>query len=117
MDYIPKKGFAELNEFFEGFSMCWNSLIKHTMEFLAEFHDESSIVLDSMDMHTFYPESLKKAVHTMRKVINATGSLPGDSRANIIELQLAYSLRRLEMDMQPGAGVGHGLISILEISK
>jgi len=54
---------------------------------------------------------------TMKKVINATGLLPGDTRANIIEPQLAYALRKLEMDMQPGFGVGHGLIGILEICK
>lgn len=41
----------------------------------------------------------------------------GDSRANIIEPQLAYALRRLEMDMQPGWGVGHGLVAVLEINK
>ncbi len=117
IDYIPKQGFHELNEFFEGFSMCWNSLVKHTMEFLSEFHEQASIVFDSVDIHTFYPESLKNAVQMMRKVVNATGGLPGDSRANIIEPQLAFALRKLEMDLQPGLGVGHGLISILEINK
>jgi SAM-dependent methyltransferase len=117
IDYIPRKGFTDLNEFFEGFSMCWNSLVKHTMEFLEEYQEDDSVLFNSVDIHTFYPESLKTAVQTMRKVINATGNLPGDARANIIELQLAYALRRLEMDMQPGLGVGHGMISILEVTR
>jgi hypothetical protein len=57
------------------------------------------------------------AVETMQRVVNTTGGLPGDSRANIIEPQLAYALRRLEMELQSGAGTGHGLVGILKINK
>lgn len=118
VDYIPKQGFSKLNKFFEGFSICWNTLVKQTMEFLSEYREETTEEKDFMeDLYTFYPGPLKKAVTIMKRVINATGNLPGDSRANIIEPQLAYALRRLEMDMQPGWGVGHGLVSILEINK
>ncbi len=117
IDYFPKKGFDRLNSFFEGFSMCWNRLVEHTMEFLADFDGETETDNGISDLYTFYPEPLKNAVKTMKKVINATGLLPGDTRANIIEPQLAYALRKLEMDMQPGFGVGHGLIGILEIRK
>jgi hypothetical protein len=53
----------------------------------------------------------------MQRVVNTTGGLPGDSRANIIEPQLAYALRRLEMELQSGAGTGHGLVGILKINK
>lgn len=117
IDYMPREGFVELNKFFEGFSMCWNTLLKHVMEFLSELqsglYDESG----KTDMCTFYPEPLKNAVRVMAKVITSTGDLPGDARANIIEPQLAYALRRLEMDMQPGSGVGHGLVAVLEIQK
>jgi hypothetical protein len=45
------------------------------------------------------------------------GDLPGDSRANIIEPQLAYALRKLEMELQTGDGVGHGLVGVFEIKK
>lgn len=117
IDYIPRQGFTNLNRFFEGFSMCWNTLIKQTMKFLSEYHEDSDKDKGFMDIYTFYPEPLKAAVKTMKSVIGSTGNLPGDSRANIIEPQLAYALRRLEMDMQPGAGIGHGLVSILEINK
>ncbi|MEJ2696845.1 MAG: class I SAM-dependent methyltransferase [Candidatus Sulfobium sp.] len=116
IDYSPKKGFAELNVFFEGFAMCWNTLVRRTMEFLSEFDDTSSEGGGlNLQMYTFYPEALKQAVKIMKKVIEATGGLPGDTRANIIEPQLAYALRRLEMEMQPGAGVGHGFVGIVEI--
>ena len=53
----------------------------------------------------------------MEKVITSTGDLPGDSRANIIEPQLAYALRKLEMELQTGNGVGHGLVGVFEIKK
>ena len=117
IDYFPRKGFERLNAFFNGFSMCWNTLVRHTMEFLSEFGNGSADLRTIEERCTFYPEPLRNAVLTMKNVIEATGLLPGDTRANIIEPQLAYALRKLEMDMQPGAGVGHGLGAILEIAK
>lgn len=118
LDYMPKRGFDGLNRFFEGFAQSWNNLVRHTMEFLSEFQSDSAAARDELfGLYTFYPEPLKVAVQTMKKVIASTGDLPGDARANIIEPQLAYALRRLEMDMQPGFGVGHGFVGILEINK
>jgi SAM-dependent methyltransferase len=117
VDYIPKKGFDELNRFFEGFCMCWNTLVKHTMEFLAEYPDNPETDGDTLSTYVFYPDALKETIVTMKKVIYSTGKLPGDARANIIEPQLAYALRKLEMDLQPGSGVGHGLGAVLEIIK
>jgi len=55
-------------------------------------------------------------VQTMQRVVSNTGDLPGDSRANIIEPQLAYALRKLEMELQVGAGTGHGYVGILKIN-
>jgi SAM-dependent methyltransferase len=117
IDYISKKGFPRLNHFFEGFAMCWNTLIKHTIDFLSGFQKNALLKEDLSEVYMFYPQALKNAVQTMQNVINATGKLPGDSRANIIEPQLAYALRKLEMEMQPGLGIGHGLVGILEINK
>jgi SAM-dependent methyltransferase len=117
IDYVPKKGYTNLNHFFEGFSMCWNRLVKHTIDFLSNFQKGAMKENNLSEMYTFYPEPLKNAVKTIKNVIMATGTLPGDSRANIIEPQLAYALRKLEMDMQSGLGIGHGLVGILEIKK
>lgn len=117
IDYVPQKGYSNLNHFFEGFSMCWNRLIKHTIDFLSNFQKGTLKENNLSEFCTFYPEPLKNAVKTIKNVIMATGTLPGDSRANIIEPQLAYALRKLEMDMQSGAGIGHGLVGILEIKK
>lgn len=115
VDYVPRHGYDELNRFFEKFSMSWNTLVKHTVEFLDEYGEISGKTEHLPDQCQFYPESLRAAVKTMQRVVHTTGNLPGDSRANIIEPQLAYALRRLEMDMQSGTGTGHGLVGILKI--
>jgi hypothetical protein len=117
VDYMPRPGFDRMNKFLEGFAMCWNTLVQHTITFLSDYQGGININDDLSELLNFYPEPLKKAVQTMRQVINTTGELPGDSRANIIEPQLAYSLRKLEMEMQQGLGTGHGLVCILEITK
>jgi SAM-dependent methyltransferase len=117
VDYVPRHGFTELNRFFEKFTMSWNTLVKHTIEFLAEYGQNEGRAGSSVDIYKFYPESLRKAVETMQRVVSTTGDLPGDTRANIIEPQLAYALRRLEMELQSGAGTGHGLVGILKINK
>jgi hypothetical protein len=57
-------------------------------------------------------------MHNIQRVIEGVGWLKwGDVRANVIEPHLGYSLRRLEMDLQPGTGMGHGLVGIFEIRK
>jgi hypothetical protein len=35
----------------------------------------------------------------------------------VIESVLGFALRKLEMELQPGAGMGHGLVGIFEIRK
>ncbi len=117
VDYVPREGFPDLNRFFDKFSSSWNSLVNHTIEFLANFGDERENTECGADIYHFYPEPLKQAVQTMEKVVKSTGNLPGDSRANIIEPQLAYALRKLEIELQTGDGVGHGLVGVFEIKK
>ena len=36
---------------------------------------------------------------------------------NFIEPMLGYCLRKLEMELQPGSGMGHGLVGVFEIRK
>jgi SAM-dependent methyltransferase len=114
VNYIPRAGFAYLNNFFESFFMCCNSLVEHTIAMLAG--------LDAGETKTriepSYPEPLKEAIRSMRGVVEAASMLQyGDPRANIIEPQLGYSLRKLEIDLQPGTGMGHSLVGIFAISK
>ena len=119
IDYVPRKGFDHLNNFFEMFFLSCNTLIKHTIFLLSHYDGETERFDGEADtILPFYPEPLKEAMRTMHRVIEGISWLSwGDVRANVIEPHLGYSLRRLEMDLQPGTGVGHGLVGIFEIRK
>ncbi|MBL7174882.1 MAG: class I SAM-dependent methyltransferase [Desulfobacteraceae bacterium] len=118
VDYVPRKGFEHLNNFFELFFMSCNALVQYTISLLREFDSRSGTLPEAPEVLPFYPEPLKEAMHTMKRVIEGVGWLEWrDVRANIIEPHLGYSLRKLEMDLQPGTGMGHGLVGIFEIRK
>lgn len=115
VDYVPRPGFDHLNNFFESFFMSCNTLVEHTIAMLASQADGGET---GTRVESFYPGSLKEAINTMRLVVEAAGQLHyGDPRANMIEPHLGYSLRKLEMELQTGTGVGHGLIGIFSIEK
>lgn len=114
VDYVPRQGFDHLNNFFEMFFMTCNTLVEHTIAMLAGLEKGET----ATKVEPFYPEPLKDAIHTMRKVVEAAKLLRwGDPRANMIEPHLGYSLRKMEKDLQPSSGVGHSLIGIFEIQK
>lgn len=118
VDYVPRKGYDFLNKFFESFFMASNRLIRHTIELLSGYNSENGGLTTKPEIRPFYPEPLKEAMHSMQRVIEGVGWLPwGDVRANVIEPHLGYSLRKLEMELQPGLGVGHSLCGIFEIQK
>lgn len=117
-DYVPRPGFDHLNSFFESFFMSTNALVNYTITLLVNYDSEKGELGACPEVLPYYPEPLKEAMHTMRKVIEGVGWLPwGDVRANVIEPHLGYSLRKLEMDLQPGAGMGHSLGCVLKITK
>ena len=119
VDYVPRQGFDHLNNFFELFFMSCNALVKYTISLLSEYDSEAGKLRSAPDeVLPFYPDPLKEAMHNMQRVIEGVGWLEwGDVRANVIEPHLAYSLRRLEIALQPGTGMGHGLVGIFEIKK
>lgn len=118
VDYVPRQGFDFLNNFFESFFMASNALVQHTIELLAGYDPEKGKTESSTSIRAFYPDPLKEAMHSMQRVIEGVGWLPwGDVRANVIETHLGYSLRKLEMELQPGTGMGHSLCGIFEICK
>lgn len=114
INYVPRDGFDHLNNFFESFFMCCNTLVEHTIAMLAGLNDGET----ETRIEPFYPAPLKDAINSMRGVVEAASILRfGDPRANIIEPQLGYSLRKMEIDLQPGTGMGHSLVGIFEINK
>jgi len=118
IDHVPRKGFDHLNSFFEMFFMSCNTLVRHTAALLESFDPKTGRVRAAPEVPAYYPEPLKAAMDAMRRVIEGIGWVPwGDVRANVIEPYLGFSLRKLEAELQPGSGVGHGLVGIFEISK
>ena len=115
VDFVPRRGFGHLNNFFESFYMSCNTVVEHTIAMLAGHESGDTL---STRVEPFYPESLKEAIHTMRLVVEAAAQLEfGDPRANMIETHLGFCLRKLEMELQPGNGMGHGLVGVFEINK
>jgi len=118
VDFVPRRGFDHLNNFFEMFFMSCNALVQGTISLLSEYDLEAGTLRKDPEVLPFYPDPLKEALHSMRRVIEGVGWLKwGDARANVIEPQLGYSLRKLEMDLQPGKGMGHGLVGIFKIRR
>lgn len=118
VDHIPRPGFEHLNNFFEMFFMSCNALVEYTISLLSEYDDESGTFSAVPDVLPFYPDPLKESMNSIRRVIEGAGWLKwGDVRANVIESQLGYCLRKMEMDLQTGKGMGHGLVGIFEIQK
>jgi SAM-dependent methyltransferase len=118
VDYVPRPGFDHLNNLFEMLFMCSNALVQHTIHVLSLYDPDKDNLESVPDPLPFYPAPLKEAMASMRRVIEGVGwSKWGDVRSNVIEPQLGYSLRKLEMDLQRGMGMGHGLVGIFEIQK
>jgi len=117
-DYLPRPEYGHLNVFFEMFFMSCNALIDYTITLLSNYDFENGVMQDDPEIQPYYPEPVKKAMRSMHRVIEGVGWVKyGDVRANVIEPQLAYCLRELEMLLQPGTGVGHSLTGIFEIIK
>ncbi|MEJ2037976.1 MAG: class I SAM-dependent methyltransferase [Desulfosarcinaceae bacterium] len=118
LDHIGRPGYDHLNTFFESFYGAANALVRYTTCLLENYDAEKGEFARVQEIKPFYPEPLKEAMRSMERVITGVGWLPwGDVRANVIEPHLGYSLRKLEMEMQPGIGVGHSLCGIFEIIK
>jgi SAM-dependent methyltransferase len=99
--YHPREDCPRLNRFFEDFSRHWNALIRGVMDLGGDREEEVEI-----------PE--------IDKLERITESYPwtddSNYRENVIEPQLGYALRNLEMRLQRGLGTAHGLLAILHIA-
>jgi SAM-dependent methyltransferase len=114
-DYVPRSGFPELNAFFESFQMAWNAVVYAAIEALSRWDDTEWLSRPPPDD---YPATVREYISTIRDVVrNVRWFRMGDPRANVIEPQLGYILRNLEMDFQQGLGTGHGLLAIYRIQK
>jgi len=118
IDYYPRSGFPQINAHLEKLQMCWNTLVRYTIYLLENYDRKTEAFREERQTSDSYPKALVKGMEEMKKVIQGTGWIQtGDARANMIEPHLGYCLRQLEIEMQQGLGVGHGLVAILEITE
>ncbi|MFC2043859.1 class I SAM-dependent methyltransferase [Chloroflexota bacterium] len=108
--YVPKEGFPEVNTYHQKLTDWWNYLITYSKALLEQS------ALPETPLGT--PAVVRRTLSTMKKVVNvATVTRIGTPRASLVEPQLGYCLRELEMGLQKGLGCGHGLVAIFEIVK
>jgi len=98
--YHPQEDFPALNSFFDDFSTQWNALVRGVIESGRDSEREIGM-----------PE-LKKLE---QMVSNVRGIEDSNYRENVLEPQLGYALRNLEMRLQRGMGAAHGLLAILRV--
>ncbi|MFO7907247.1 MAG: hypothetical protein R6U98_31645 [Pirellulaceae bacterium] len=119
IDYMPKPGFEFINDYFEQLQMTWNTLVLY-VDGLMQSYDiqKKTFSSEPPPIPGSYPPALREMMGRMRLVVEGVGWLGlGLPRENIIEPQLGYALRHLEMKLQQGLGCGHGFVGILEVNK
>lgn len=118
VDYVPRAGFDELNRHFEDLFRTWNALIGAVARLLKGYDRQAGACRGVIEPPADAPEVFHQTLEAMRRIIEGTGSDRwGDARANMIEPQLGFCLRELELSLQKGTGTGHGLVGIFEIRK
>ena len=108
----PSGSDPDLDRFFVVLADCWNQVVRFTIERLAG----TRVELIGLKGWREFPPALQLALMTMDRIVDSVAWIDvGDVRANIIEPQLAYVLRRLEHGLQRGIGCGHGLVAVLQV--
>ena len=110
VNYVPMSGFDEVNAYHCELAGWWNYLTAGTKALLEQR------TVPEAPART--PGVVRKTLSFMNKMIrSADGVKIGNPRTSLIEPQLGYCLRELEMGLQKGLGCGHGLVAIFEIVK
>ncbi len=108
--YGPREGYPQVNAYYHALAECWNYLVAFTESALSDGPPPTP--------PRKVPAALRSGQRTMRAVVRAArGIKTGDTRANLVEPQLARCLMELEMGVQRGLGCGHGLVAVFEVVK
>lgn len=111
---VPLGDSEELRAFFRPLVHAWNTVI----DFARARLGGARIVLVEMPGWRDYPAPLQMALVTLDRIIDSVAWIDvGDVRANVIEPQLAYVLRRMQHRIQDGRGAGHGLVAVLRVGQ
>lgn len=110
----PVPGAPELNDFFQRTAACWNTVIQFARARLSG----GRVDLVEMNGWRDFPPALQMALVTLDRIVDSVAWIDvGDVRANVIEPQLAYVLRRMQHRLQDGRGCGHGLLAMLRVGR
>jgi len=108
----PREGFDGPSGVHERLNASWNFLVRFVQDLLREPAMSPTPAPAPGHGH------LAGAMEAMRAAVEASRSLEmDDPRANLIEPQLGYALRDLEIAIQTGEGCGHGIVGIFEVQK
>lgn len=108
--YVPKEDFPEVNAYYQKLAYWWNYLVIYIKALL----EQSTPPPAPPDV----PPAVRRALSTMKRVVRAAaGTNIGTPRTSLVEPQLGYCLRELEIGLQKGLGCGHGLVAILEMVR
>ncbi len=114
VNYQPKAGFTQNNACLKRCADWWNELVEFTAEAVLNHMPKSRNVF--MGPRGKIPAAVKPLFERMAGLFSSLSDLEvEDIRANFIEPQLAYALRNLEISLQKGTGIGHGIVAILEV--
>jgi hypothetical protein len=114
IDHVPRAGYDKLNSFFDYFFASVNDAVKCASLLFAGRKSEA----EGMARAASGNQALAEAMQTMIATADAMSAVNWvDARADFLEPLLGYALRKLEMELQPGTGVGHGLVGIFRIRK
>jgi SAM-dependent methyltransferase len=113
INYVPYNGFDEQNRYFEKLQVAWNNIVHFLIERISPKARKNLLQkYSSVDKKVF------TIIKTLDRIIENVQWIEfGDPRANIIEPQLGYALRSLELAFQEGKGYSHGLVGILKVHK
>jgi SAM-dependent methyltransferase len=113
INYVPVEGFEEQNRYYERIQVAWNNIVHFLIERLSPSADKNLLQHYSM-----VDKKLRKIIVTLDRIVESVKWIEfGDPRANVIEPQLGYALRSLELSFQTGRAHAHGLIGVLKVSK
>jgi len=108
--YVPRNGFTKVNAYHQRLADCWNYLVAYTKALL-----EASQLPEAL---AEMPQPLRRTLSAMKGVVRTADRMKiGNPLASLVEPQLGYCLRELEMGLQQGLGCGHGLVAVFEVVK
>jgi SAM-dependent methyltransferase len=111
-------GFAGPAELLTDLHAAWTDLVRFTRDTLARAGASGARAVGSREFPASRSEPARRAMQRMSHVIEASTDWPADDvRAELIEPQLGFALRDLEIAHQRGKGYGHGLVGIYEVVK